>query len=298
MIVRIGPGQYKDTATGKVVKGMASLQAAQKALGGQAAGGGNAAGGKKKSVTGPVKPVTNTETTPFGSQVVSQDKAGNITTTSTLDPNQQKIVEQDAALSQAGRDLAKDALGKVTLDAPTARITTGQANADRARIEEAAYNRLTRNFARDEARAMQNTEQALANRGIPANANDPQYKAFVDAERERWANARSDAMNNAVQLGGQEWQRDYTINEGVRANQMGEISNMASFGQGAQIPQFQNQVSNMGNPNEIAATNKALAAEKEQARMNAAIARMKASNSGSSSADSAFSSSTPPGYGG
>ncbi len=292
-IVRVGAGQYKDTVSGRVVNAI-SAEAAKKALGGAA----NKAAPKGKAakpVTGPVKPVTNTEATPFGSQTVAQDKAGNITTTSTLDPKQQEIVDQDAALSAAGRRIAMGGLEGFKLDKPVDRITTGNAEADRARIEKAAYDRLTRNFARDEAAGMQQTEQSLANRGIPANPSDPQYSKFVNAERERWANARSDAMNNAVQLGGQELQRDYSINEGVRANQMGEISGMASFGQGAQIPQFQNQVSNMGNPNEIAATNKALKQQQDEARMNAASARMKASNSGSKSTDNAFATTTPPG---
>lgn len=188
---------------------------------------------------------------PFGSQQVVQNPDGTYTLNQSLNPDQQKTVEQDTALSQMGRNLATQRLGSFSGEFNpnlTARTSTGSLEGDRARIEDAVFNRLTKTTDRDFGREKEQLKQELYNRGIPLE--EIESRPEMQALNERYDSIKEQARNNAVEVGGTEYSRNFGINEQMRANdysqQLGgrqqnfnETANLSNYGQGAQLPQFQ-----------------------------------------------------------
>lgn len=187
----------------------------------------------------------------FGSQQVVQNPDGTYTLNQSLDPNQQKTVEQDTALSQMGRGLAQQRLGGFSGEFNpnlTARTSTGSLEGDRARIEEAVFGRLTKTTDRDFGREKEQMKQELFNRGIPLE--EIESRPEMQALNERYDSIKEQARNNAIEVGGNEYSRNFGINEQMRANDysqqlggrqqnFGETASLSQYGQGAQLPQFQ-----------------------------------------------------------
>lgn len=140
----------------------------------------------------------------------------------------QEIVNTQQELAHQGGEMALDYLKDSQLQTPfqpvmSDRTTTGNLEADRARIEEAAYGRLTRDFGNRDRQEGMDFATSLQNRGIPysADPNSRYQQELRDMQRrqdDRYAGARSDA----VMMGGQEYQRDFNINEQLRQNQYNE----------------------------------------------------------------------------
>lgn len=111
---------------------------------------------------------------------------------------------------------------------------------DRARIEDELFSRLTKNTERDYLREKERMEQTLSNRGIPLNPADPQYRENMQYLDEKYNGIRSDARSQAVQMGGQEFQRYMDTGRGLsndafnrqlgtRQQQFGELGSMADL---------------------------------------------------------------------
>lgn len=190
----------------------------------------------------------------FGGQNIVQNPDGTYQVNQYLDPAQQETVNQDTALSQMGRRFATERLGGFNSEFNpnlTARVTTGSLEGDRARIEEAVYGRLTRNTDRDFGREKEGLKQELFNRGIPLE--EIESRPEMQALNERYDTIKADATDRAVETGGNEYSRNFGINEQMRANDysqqagsrsqnFGEISQLSQYGTGAQLPnlpQFQ-----------------------------------------------------------
>ena len=351
-IVRLSPGVYKDTVSGKTVKAN-DAATATKLLGGgtaaaktgvnptgaaaqarkaaeaanrvaKASGGGTTTG----TSSAPVVPdqITNVNqgfqadsdaakyeaendikygnaniNGVFGGQNITQNADGTYTVNQFLDPDQQKIVDQDSALSQMGRQFASERLGGFSGEFTpnlTARTSTGSLEGDRARIEDAVFNRLTKTTDRDFGREKEQLKQELYNRGIPLD--EIESRPEMQALNERYDGIKENARNNAIEIGGNEYSRDFGINEQMRANdysqQFGarqqnfnEAERLGSYGQGAQLPnlpQFQGADFDVSNPTAINESMNAqdiakqgLALQKKQ--VNAAIKQMGRSAGGS-----------------
>lgn len=100
----------------------------------------------------------------------------------------------------------------------TARTSTGDTVADRRRIEDSVFASLTRNVDRDAAKSKDEFEQSLANRGIPIDPNDPQYREMLRQHNERYDTLKANAQQDAVKMGGDEYSRSTGTNETMRAN--------------------------------------------------------------------------------
>lgn len=175
------------------------------------------------------------------------------------------------------------------------RVSTGDVAADRARIEKAAYDRLTRFTNADQDRERAQTEQTLYGRGIALDPRNPAYKASMDDLNRRYDANRADAANQAAVTGGNEYSRDVGLNEQVIANQfsqqqgarnqnLGEISTLGNLGTGLQVPNFQAfQGSEMQTPSatDVATQQGTLTVAQKQAQ--AAIDALKRKGSGGSS---------------
>jgi len=193
---------------------------------------------------------------PYGSQVVTFDENGNPVLTTNLSPEQQALYEQGVGLSQQGMQFAQGRLqgldqsfqsgaidrfqnytsgfnpqamerlqGYQTDFAPELadRWSSGDLEADRARIEDEVFGRLTRGLDEDQTRALEAKKQELFNKGIPYS-NDPnsRYQQEIGDINERFDLARTDARQRAVEVGGTEYSRAFGIGEQLRGNQLSE----------------------------------------------------------------------------
>lgn len=105
---------------------------------------------------------------------------------------------------------------------------------ERARIEQEVYGRLTRNVDRDQQQEFEQMEQRMYNRGIPLDPSNPAYKRELDAINEKYAAIKEDASAQAVQMGGQEMQRDFGMNLSSQQQKMAETAALQGMGTGYQ----------------------------------------------------------------
>lgn len=192
-----------------------------------------------------------------GQRNVTIDPAtGQPTIKDTLSAEQQAIYDRGAQLSGTGLGMANSRLSGGGLNSDfsantIARTSTGDLAADRARIEDQVYARLTKDMDSRKAMEMQQTESTLANRGIPYSA-DPKsrYQQELKAVNDRYDSQALTARQTAAETGGTEYQRNFGINEQTIANQtsqqlaarnqnIGEIGTLANTGPGQTNPQFQ-----------------------------------------------------------
>lgn len=120
-------------------------------------------------------------------------------------------------------------------------------DAERKRLEEATYQKLTQHLGEQEKQARQDFDQQMQNRGIPLGS-DAYNKQKNQLDRS-FNDARLSAQLAATQQGGQELQQAYNINTGLRNQQIGELQGQSSFnlglagglsglGMGYQAPSF------------------------------------------------------------
>lgn len=209
----------------------------------------------------------------------------------------------DAALT----NLQGAGLGTSFTPQLTDRTTTGNLEADRSRIEDAVFGRLTRDLDQNYENRRQQVEQTLRNKGIPFSA-DPKsrYQQELGALNRQYDDARLTARQTATEMGGQEYQRNFDIGETLRSNQFAEQAGTRN----QQLGEV-NSLSGMGLPGvvgfeQLSDVDKQRALEKALAQLNAKtsvkvaniganasqnIARMNlASRGGGSSEDSPFNS--------
>lgn len=147
------------------------------------------------------------------------------------------------ALDLAGQNLGGTKLGTAFEPTLAERTTSGDLLADRQRIEEEVFGRLTRDMDQNFAKDQQQLEQTLANKGIPFGSE--RYKQEMQNLNDRYDRSRLDARRQATELGGGEFSRSFGIGEQLRANQLseqqgirnqqlGEVGTLANTGPGLQ----------------------------------------------------------------
>lgn len=100
--------------------------------------------------------------------------------------------------------------------------TTGDLQADRARIEEEVFGRLTRDLDKNKARDRQELEQSLYNRGI--GVGNPLYNQQMNEFDQKYNDMTTDARQRAAEIGGQELDRSFGMGWQQRQNEYGEQS--------------------------------------------------------------------------
>lgn len=172
--------------------------------------------------------------TPFGSS--SYDPAANAYS-QRLDPAQQLIADQDAALSASARAIAQGMFGNIMgggKDVLSPRMSQGDLNADRSRIEDELYGRYTKPIEQEYQRDKAAFEQRLASSGNPPGS--PRYTQQMAEFEKRYDDRRSSARGQAVEAGGGELSRSFGMGETLRADQLGELGTFAGFGAGLRAP--------------------------------------------------------------
>jgi hypothetical protein len=192
-----------------------------------------------------------TQKNPYGQQTITRDPVtGEITQETKLSDDQQKILDQGESLTQTGQGLAQGTLNQFQAGFDpnlTARMTTGDLNADRARIEGEVFGRLTRGLDAQKANENQAMEQTLRNRGIPLGSK--QWNDQMAEFNKRYDTLNADARAQAAQMGGDEFSRSFGIGEQLRANEyseqsnarnqnLGEASALQGMGSGLMTPEF------------------------------------------------------------
>ena len=199
--VRIGPGQYRDPRTGRTVNATTQAQA-DRMLG----------GGRQQ-----VKPINK--------------QLGNVLSRE-LPAQQQDVLTSGTELSQTALDLANNQLKDYSV------YDTPDLEAERSRIEDQVYGRLSKDFSKDYADEKQQLEQTLYNRGINLDPNDPQYQRFMKSLDDKYANAKENARARATELGGQEYTRSNDISLAARDRQMSDLDQLGKTGYGMQGTEY------------------------------------------------------------
>jgi hypothetical protein len=249
---RLSPGVYR--VNGKTVRANNAAQAEQMAGGGKKAGSGKNGKAPKTALTKKQQARVNREfevgkktqaqnitglnanvSTPFSNTTTTIDPVtGQATQTTSMSGTEQAKYDAGSALNQQGLDAANAQFGDVY--GQPWQFGSGDAEAERARIEDAAYSRLTRG---NDARMQQekaDLEQTLANRGIPLDPNDPQYQRHMNNFNQKWDESNAAARQQATMLGGQEYQREYDIASGQHNIQTGDLAGMQQQGTGFMVP--------------------------------------------------------------
>lgn len=231
-------------------------------------------------------------------QNVTYDANGQPTVTQNLSGANGAILNNGQHLTETGQMLAEDSLKGGLI--PT--TSQGDLNADRARIEDAQYNRLTHRLGDEYNQASNTNSQKLYNRGIGFNdqASNPATKALDN----QYADAKAQAMQSAVATGGEEYQRDVLLNGQQQANQISNANSLSQLGTGMTAPNFQGfqAPGQLSSPVDINASlnnikQGAQGLSIQQQALNKAKAGGGGGGGGQAAAPSAFSSGGPPGYG-
>jgi hypothetical protein len=237
-------------------------------------------------------------TNPFGSSTTTMNPDGTVSVNQTLSQDQQGILDKGEDLTKIGQDLAAQNLQGYS------QFSMGQDTvADRARMEDAVYGRLTRDFDQRQGQDQQDAEQALYNRGIAYSADpNSRYQQEIKAVSQRYDDARSNARAQAVELGGAEYQRGADIGLASHQQMMSDTSALQQQGVGLQVPNFQQYQGtsiDMKSPTEVDLAYQQLANDKNQtdAAIKAAN-RPRGNGGGTGQTDSPFNTNPPPGAGG
>lgn len=176
------------------------------------------------------------QSTPFGSQKYSVDPVtGRTVVNQTLADDQEQIRQGDSAISRMGRDLASQNLQGSGLDKAFDPKSQDFTNEQR-HYEDAAFNNLTRNFARDKAKETNDLNQSLADRGIPVGSE--QYNSVMTSQNEFWGGREDQARNAAMEAGLKNWGAAANVGAGIRNQRLGETQGLSALGPGMQSPNF------------------------------------------------------------
>jgi len=196
---------------------------------------------------------TITNTNPYGTSTTRLDENGNIITDQRLSDNQQIIQDKDEALARTAKELAAGQLEGGGFEdnfvpETSERISGEDLEADRQRIEDALYAKMTRDIDNKEKAELEQVQQDILDEGIPFS-NDPQsqYQQRLRSATSRYDTARENARQTAIEQGGQEYQRNFGINEqrianeysqamGTHQQQLSDINNLSQLGAQVQAP--------------------------------------------------------------
>lgn len=200
-------------------------------------GGGNATpvGPTNPDGSTTVPPATTAEVAASGNQVANASY--NAATSSLEDPNNQ--------------------VGQAFNPNLTARVSDGDLMANRQKVEDAVYARMTQNNAKNKAFDSNSLEQTLYNRGIPFDPQDAQRQRWGQALDQRYdgldqaarqqAIAQADAANQtAISTNEAMRQNDYNIQQGTNQTQMGNFNSLANTGAGVSSAVVGNAGTNAG----------------------------------------------------
>jgi hypothetical protein len=176
---------------------------------------------------------------------------------------------QEVASDYAGDVAAGAGLGDVFDPKLDDRPSQGDLLAARDARQKELESYLARDIDSAYSKARENLEQEMFNRGIPAGSQQ-----FTDRMRmldDNFSRQRADIRAQALQFGGQEFERDFQAGETRRTNQLGE-----------QVTVNQTNLGNVKGLTDIDLAYKTLAEQRRQANQSAALTRAQIARQGGS----------------
>lgn len=243
-----------------------------------------------------------TQENEYGTRTTTRDPVtGEVKVTDTMSEDQKRISDQGEDLTITGQGKAQSTLDQFSAGfnpETIARTNTGDLAANRARIEEEVFGRLTRGLDEQKGNERQQLEQTLRNRGIPLGSK--QFNDQMAQFDKRYDTRTADARAQATEMGGNEYSRDFGINEQTIANQisqgqsirnqnLGEAQALQGMGAGQADPKYSDyQPTQYETPDVVGAYNSVTSANQgktalqiEQERLKAEQARINNSGGGS-----------------
>lgn len=190
---------------------------------------------------------SSTTTTASGSNKVDGVNFGGKVTGELKDLQRSQIGLADTATNLADKSLESSGLGQAFAPKLPQRTTGANLEADRSRIENDVFSRLTKNLDQDYGLARSQAEQSLKNRGIPFSADpNSRYQQELGRMDQNYLAAKTDARQRATEIGGTEYQRAFDINNnlinsefnlqsGTRNQQIGEAAGLSQIGVGGAV---------------------------------------------------------------
>lgn len=169
------------------------------------------------------------ETNPYGSRVFTTNPDGSVTANTQLEAGQQRLVDQDTARdTELGNqaDTYASQMGEAwknpySLDGvSTFDPNTYSGEANRTKVEDAAYSRLMRGQEDQFARDTQEFQTRMANEGIPIDS--PRYKAAYAQMQASQGEQRLQGRSQATLQGAQELQQGWNMGMQGRQQSIGE----------------------------------------------------------------------------
>lgn len=176
------------------------------------------------------------QVTPYGNMTWTQDANGNWTQTQTLSPGQQKILDQQTALSGDLYDSQKNMLNQV--NSQYSQPFSGGDPAARDQTIASQYNAMTSRLNPQWDQRQKSFTQQMANQGLTpgTEAYDNAFRDLSYAQND----AYQQAQNQALQLGNQEFQNSYSRNLETYKLPMNML-NALRTGSQVQNPTYTNQ---------------------------------------------------------
>lgn len=128
----------------------------------------------------------------------------------------------DAALDAATSSLQdpNNQVGTAFNPTLTARVSEGDMLANRQKVEDAAYARMTADYAKNKEFDSQALEQRLYKRGIPFDPRDAQRTRWTGALDKRYDDLQRKARQDAITQADAANQAQIATNEGMRTNDL------------------------------------------------------------------------------
>lgn len=243
--IRVGPGQY--TVNGKRYNARDSQTALRMA--GAASGGssttanpttghapGNLRGQERRDFYN-AQGSTNGQSSGLPGAAPVQQNA----TTAEVAQGGNNVADQSFDLAMQSIQDPNNQVGQAFNPTLTKRLSDGDLLANRQKVEDAVYGRLTKDNQKNKAFDSNALEQNLYNRGIPFDPNDPQRGRWTGALDKRYddldASARQSAISQADAANAQEISmnegmitNDYNIAQGINQTQMGNYTQLGQNG--------------------------------------------------------------------
>lgn len=197
---------------------------------------------------------------PLGdTRTIGTDEFGNPVMETTFGDAQQGIYDKENAFTNAARDAAISQIGQ--LGGPF----QFDFNAERGRLEDQAYGKLTRDLEQNYQRGRNEKMNELAAKGY--SMESPFAAQEMQRYDQNYERTRQEARQSAAEMGGNELSRSYGVASGVRNQNMNDIGALSSMGPGLRSSEFQGFQGtgyNLPFPSGIQQTNRGLAQTDKQ----------------------------------
>lgn len=172
------------------------------------------------------------QTGPLGdTRTIGYNDKGELVMKTEFGQGQQGIYDAENAFTLAARNAASSQMGQ--LGGPF----SFDAQAERARLEDQAYGKLTRDLETDYQRGRSELESSLRNKGY--SIESPYAAQEMQRYDQNYERTKQEARQTAAEMGGNELTRSFGVASGTRNQNLNDINMLSSMGPGLRSSEFQ-----------------------------------------------------------